>query len=172
MDVELAPLDVVLAPELDDDAPPPAPDEALCEPPHAEASGARRTRATSERDERTFMRPLIAARGPSRTGLKTRGFVRVRGRAATREVRGATREVAPPAFHDRGIFDVMKGGVAIALELTRLAESMLRARLARERPSATQEEIDAAVVAWYRERPGAEHGDAEGTPGSWPRKRS
>lgn len=51
-----------------------------------------------------------------------------------------------------------------ALELHDLGERMLRQRLRRERPSATDSDLDDAVDAWLRERPGAEHGDAIGPP--------
>lgn len=41
---------------------------------------------------------------------------------------------------------------------------MYRQRMVRERPEATAEEIDELVAAWLHTRPGAEHGDAVGTP--------
>jgi hypothetical protein len=59
----------------------------------------------------------------------------------------------------------------IALELVDLAEAMFRQRLRRERPARTEAEIDGLVQAWRERRPGAEHGDAEGTPVAWPRRR-
>lgn len=49
-----------------------------------------------------------------------------------------------------------------ALELADLAERMVRARLRREHPGWSEDELDARVLAWLHERPGAEHGDAEG----------
>ncbi len=49
-----------------------------------------------------------------------------------------------------------------ALELADLAERMVRARLRREHPAWSEEELDAQVLAWLHDRPGAEHGDAEG----------
>ncbi|MDP8968489.1 MAG: hypothetical protein M3N04_07810 [Actinomycetota bacterium] len=52
----------------------------------------------------------------------------------------------------------------IALELHALGEQMFRQRLRRERPGITAAELDRAVRAWLRERPGAEHGDAIGPP--------
>ena len=58
-----------------------------------------------------------------------------------------------------------------ALDLLALGESMCRARLRREHPSATDEEIEAMVVTWLRTRPGAEHGDSWGRPISWPPSR-
>jgi hypothetical protein len=41
---------------------------------------------------------------------------------------------------------------------------MQRQRLRREHPDLTEHEIDAALRAWLHERPGAEHGDADGPP--------
>jgi hypothetical protein len=49
-----------------------------------------------------------------------------------------------------------------ALELADLAERMVRARLRREHPEWSDREVDERVLAWLHERPGAEHGDAEG----------
>jgi hypothetical protein len=49
-----------------------------------------------------------------------------------------------------------------ALELADLAERMVRARLRREHPDWSDEELDEGVLLWLHERPGAEHGDAEG----------
>jgi hypothetical protein len=51
-----------------------------------------------------------------------------------------------------------------AFELYELGEQMLRQRLRREQPEITDAELDAAVGAWLRIRPGAEHGDAIGPP--------
>jgi hypothetical protein len=58
----------------------------------------------------------------------------------------------------------------VALELAELGESMFRQRLRRDRPRLTEEQIDALVDAWRQRRPGAEHGDAMGTPVAWPRR--
>jgi hypothetical protein len=55
-----------------------------------------------------------------------------------------------------------------ALELTDLAERMVRARLRREHPGWSEDELEARVLAWLHERPGAEHGDAEGVAGKLP----
>ncbi len=41
------------------------------------------------------------------------------------------------------------------------AEELLRQRL-RRTTALSEEEIDARVLAWLHERPGAEHGDAPG----------
>lgn len=57
-----------------------------------------------------------------------------------------------------------------ALELTDLAERMLRQRLRREQPELTDAEIDAKIDGWYEDRPGAPHGDASGEPSGWPRR--
>lgn len=60
----------------------------------------------------------------------------------------------------------------IALALFELSERMLRQKLRRTRPTATESELDALVLQWLHTRPGAEHGDAEGSPVPWPRKRT
>ena len=51
-----------------------------------------------------------------------------------------------------------------ALELADLAERMVRARLRREHPEWSDGELEERVLAWLHERPGAEHGDADGIP--------
>jgi hypothetical protein len=58
----------------------------------------------------------------------------------------------------------------MAFELAEFAEQMLRAKLRRDHPNATDAEIERRVGDWYAERPGAEHGDSEGEPGTWPRR--
>jgi hypothetical protein len=52
-----------------------------------------------------------------------------------------------------------------ALELADLAERMVRARIRREHPelSEVEVEVEARVLAWLQERPGAVDGDAEGS---------
>jgi hypothetical protein len=55
-----------------------------------------------------------------------------------------------------------------ALDLFELGENMLRQRLRRERPQASEEEIEEAVRVWRTSRPGAELGDAPGSPRPWP----
>ena len=55
-----------------------------------------------------------------------------------------------------------------AFDLCEVGESMRRAQLRREHPDATEDEIEARLVAWLRTRPGAEHGDAWGRPIAWP----
>lgn len=59
----------------------------------------------------------------------------------------------------------------MALELSALAEELLRARLRRERPRASRAEIEREVLKWRHARPGAELGDADGRPVKWPRRR-
>ncbi|MBL4689119.1 MAG: hypothetical protein JKY37_31290 [Nannocystaceae bacterium] len=51
-----------------------------------------------------------------------------------------------------------------ALELGDLAVRMMRQNLRRRTPRASDEEIEAALQAWVRTRPGAEHGDCDGRP--------
>lgn len=52
----------------------------------------------------------------------------------------------------------------VALELSELAESVMRENLRRRNPDATAETIEALLTEWFATRPGAEHGDAEGRP--------
>lgn len=59
----------------------------------------------------------------------------------------------------------------LALDLFAAAEAMMRQNLCRRFPEANAEEIEDRLVAWLSERPGAEHGDAAGRPGTWPRVR-
>jgi hypothetical protein len=56
----------------------------------------------------------------------------------------------------------------LALDLYDLSEGMLRQRLRRKHPQATEAELDAHIAAWLAHRPGAEQGDAEGRPITWP----
>lgn len=55
-----------------------------------------------------------------------------------------------------------------ALDLFAIAEAMLRQRLRRERPDASEAEIESAVMAWSAARPGGEPGDAPGRQRPWP----
>ena len=64
--------------------------------------------------------------------------------------------------------DALAARLRTALDLCELGESMRRAQLRREHPDATEEEIEALLIAWLEIRPGAEHGDACGRPVSWP----
>ena len=58
----------------------------------------------------------------------------------------------------------------IALDLFEFGTDMMRQKLRRETPDATQDEIQARLVAWLQERPGAELGDGVGRPAHWPRR--
>jgi len=58
----------------------------------------------------------------------------------------------------------------MALALYELAEEMVRQNYRRKHPQASREEDEAVVYAWQRRRPGAEFGDADGVPGTWPRQ--
>jgi len=59
-----------------------------------------------------------------------------------------------------------------ALELADLAERMVRARIRRENPDLTADQVEARVLAWLHERPGAEDGDAEGRRVDLPRPKT
>jgi hypothetical protein len=56
------------------------------------------------------------------------------------------------------------------LALFELGEAMLRQKLKRKHPDATEAEIDSHVREWLERRPGAEHGDGVGRPVAWPRR--
>jgi hypothetical protein len=57
----------------------------------------------------------------------------------------------------------------LAFDLYQTGEEMMRQRLRREHPNLSPAEIEALVVKWLVERPGAEFGDALGRPVPWPR---
>lgn len=57
----------------------------------------------------------------------------------------------------------------LALDLFEAGVQMMRQRLRREHPDLPEAEIEARLVRWLQERPGAEHGDAPGRPVPWPR---
>jgi hypothetical protein len=57
----------------------------------------------------------------------------------------------------------------LALDLFAAGEEMKRQQLRRENPKASEEAIEQLLFTWLRERPGAEHGDSAGIPGTWPR---
>jgi hypothetical protein len=57
----------------------------------------------------------------------------------------------------------------LALDLFAAGEAVMRQNLRRRFPGASESEIDRRLFAWLAERPGAEHGDAVGRPGTWPR---
>jgi len=57
----------------------------------------------------------------------------------------------------------------LALEMFGVGETLKRQQLRRQYPDADDAEIEERLVAWLRERPGAESGDACGKPIPWPR---
>jgi hypothetical protein len=59
----------------------------------------------------------------------------------------------------------------MALELSDLGIEMYRARLRRENPTMSDDELERAVTEWLHHRPGAEHGDGVGRVATWPRRR-
>jgi hypothetical protein len=59
----------------------------------------------------------------------------------------------------------------VALDLFEFGTDMMRQKLRRDAPEATEEEIQTRFIAWLQERPGAEHGDSVGRPAPWPRIR-
>ncbi len=56
------------------------------------------------------------------------------------------------------------------LALFETAEAMLRQKLRRKHPEASEAEIEAQVREWLQRRPGAEYGDGVGVPVAWPRR--
>ena len=59
----------------------------------------------------------------------------------------------------------------LCFDMFEFGTEMMRQKLRRENPDAGEEEIRSLYVAWLHERPGAEHGDGDGRPVSWPRQR-
>ncbi|MGI9003805.1 MAG: hypothetical protein ACR2GH_19505 [Pseudonocardia sp.] len=51
-----------------------------------------------------------------------------------------------------------------AFELHELSVRMQRQRFHRDNPDVSDDNLDVFVQAWLQERPGAEHGDAAGSP--------
>lgn len=60
----------------------------------------------------------------------------------------------------------------MALDLFELSERMLRQKVRRQHPTASDEDVESRARAWLHHRPGAEHGDAEGRPIELPRSSS
>ena len=58
----------------------------------------------------------------------------------------------------------------LAFELYEVGEGMMRATLKRKHPDASASEVEARLVAWLQELPGAEGGDAVGRTLPWPRR--
>jgi hypothetical protein len=63
------------------------------------------------------------------------------------------------------------GGLRMALDLTELGAQLREQRFRREHPSADETAVRQFMFAWWRERPGAPFGDAEGRPVLPPTKR-
>ena len=59
----------------------------------------------------------------------------------------------------------------LAIDMAATGEALMRATLRRRHPDASSGAIEQMIVGWYRQRPGAEFGDAEGRPIPWPRSR-
>ncbi len=65
--------------------------------------------------------------------------------------------------------DAVAERLRLALDLFRTGEEMMRQKIRRDHPGLSAFAVEARLVQWLRERPGAEHGDALGRPGVWPR---
>ena len=61
--------------------------------------------------------------------------------------------------------------LAVALDLSETGIQMMLQNLRRRHPNASDRRIRELLDNWMAERPGAELGDAEGTPVRWPRSR-
>ena len=72
-----------------------------------------------------------------------------------------TRSVSDEVLRKRilATFDMFEAGV-----------DLMRQRLKRQYPAETAQQIEVRLAAWLHERPGAEHGDAVGRVGTWPRR--
>ncbi|HEU4404125.1 MAG TPA: hypothetical protein VFS43_02355 [Polyangiaceae bacterium] len=57
----------------------------------------------------------------------------------------------------------------LTFELHEAGVDRMRQNLRRRWPEASEEDLEARLLAWLRERPGAELGDAEGEIVPWPR---
>jgi hypothetical protein len=60
----------------------------------------------------------------------------------------------------------------LAFDLYQTGEEMMRQKLRREHPALSPAEIEARVLEWLLDRPGAELGDSSGRPVPWPRGNS
>ncbi len=61
-------------------------------------------------------------------------------------------------------------GLETAFELADFAARMVETKFRRENPDATEEQVRAAVGAWWSERPGAPDGDSPGRLVTLPRQ--
>jgi hypothetical protein len=58
--------------------------------------------------------------------------------------------------------DRHSSGLEVAFGLAEFAAQMVEARFVREHPEASKADVEAAVRAWWSDRPGAPDGDAVG----------
>jgi hypothetical protein len=58
--------------------------------------------------------------------------------------------------------DAPRNGLETAFELADFAARMVETKFRRENPDATDEQVRAAVGAWWADRPGAPDGDSPG----------
>jgi len=59
--------------------------------------------------------------------------------------------------------------MCLTFDLYATGEALMRQRLCREHPELSPADLEARLCTWLQTRPGAEHGDAQGHPGTWPR---
>jgi hypothetical protein len=60
--------------------------------------------------------------------------------------------------------DVSAQRIRLALDLFATGEALMRQQLRRRHPEWTETELRGELLKWLRERPGAESGDAVGSP--------
>ncbi|HKE17219.1 MAG TPA: hypothetical protein VKB80_20235 [Kofleriaceae bacterium] len=65
--------------------------------------------------------------------------------------------------------DALREKLLAAFDLFEAGVDLMRQRLRRMHPDETADEIEKRLAEWLHDRPGAEHGDAVGRAGSWPR---
>jgi len=65
--------------------------------------------------------------------------------------------------------DLVARRLRIAFELFEAGCEIMMQNLRRRHPAMTPDELQRKLTDWLQERPGAEHGDAPGPVGSWPR---
>jgi hypothetical protein len=64
----------------------------------------------------------------------------------------------------------MRERLRICFDLFESGVDLMRQRLRRQYPDASDREIAERLGLWLQDRPGAEHGDGPGRLVSWPRK--
>jgi hypothetical protein len=66
--------------------------------------------------------------------------------------------------------DALRDNLLAALDAFTTGVAIKRAQLRRAYPDDSDDAAEERLRTWLAERPGAEWGDGEGRPGTWPRK--